>query len=832
MRLTGKIKTIILSSTIFVALLCHFGTQASAQTGYKIYATPTSLSFSVSAGAAATTKSIKINDTTPGPLPFTVFTDQPWIKISATSGNTAGGGQTMQFGVNAAGLAAGSYSGHVYLTASGVANSPQAVPMTLTVTPGAAVAPAITAQPSSKAVIAGQTATFTVVATGTAPMTYQWTKNAVAIGGAASSSYTTPVTTTSDNTAQFAANVNNSAGNTTSNSATLTVTSGLYSVSGFVSPPTSGTSTTLMLSGATSAIATADSSGNYAFTGLVTGNYTVTPTKIGYTFSPMSAQVSVTNRNVSVTTFAATANSTTQSLFTTQVPGQVGQSDGATVNYELGTLLRSNTTGQIAAIRFWKDAKESGTHTGHIWSSTGQVLASIVFANETASGWQQQALTVPLAIAANTTYVVSVNTGNSSYVDTVSGLASQVINGNLSSVVGNDGVYGPIGAFPTSSWQASNYFRDVLFVPSNGSVIAPAITTQPVNQSVNVGQTAAFNVAATGTLPVTYQWKKNSTAISGATSSTYTTPATTSSDNASQFTVVLTNSAGTATSATATLTVNTVSVAPAITAQPSSKAVIAGQTATFTVVATGTAPMTYQWTKNAVAIGGAASSSYTTPAEVTSDNNAQFAVHVTNSMGNATSTSATLTVTTGTLLLNSSASSLAFGNVNVSSSATKSVTLTNAGNSDVTVSGVSVSGPGFNASGVSGGLILTPGQTAALTATFTPSAAGSMTGNVAVASNATNSPDAIALSGTGVAMVSHSAFLSWTASTSTVVGYNVYSSTTSGGPYTPLTSSPSVGTSYTDSTVQAGLTYYYVVTAVASGNVESVFSNEISGIIP
>ena len=98
-------------------------------------------------------------------------------------------------------------------------------------------------------------------------------------------------------------------------------------------------------------------------------------------------------------------------------------------------------TGQITAVRFWKASSENGTHTGNIWSSTGTLLASVTFTNETASGWQQQALTTPLAIAANTTYVVSVNTGNTYYVATNGGLSSQVINEDLSSVVGNNGVY-------------------------------------------------------------------------------------------------------------------------------------------------------------------------------------------------------------------------------------------------------------------------------------------------------------------------------------------------------------------------------------------------------
>ena len=86
---------------------------------------------------------------------------------------------------------------------------------------------------------------------------------------------------------------------------------------------------------------------------------------------------------------------------------------------------------------------------------------------------------------------------------------------------------------------------------------APLITTQPANQTVNAGQTASFSVTASGTGPLTYQWFKNGTAIGGATSSTYKTPATVSGDSGSHFTVTVTNTGGTVTSAPATLTVNT-----------------------------------------------------------------------------------------------------------------------------------------------------------------------------------------------------------------------------------------------------------------------------------
>ena len=274
------------------------------------------------------------------------------------------------------------------------------------------------------------------------------------------------------------------------------------------------------------------------------------------------------------------------------------------------------------------------------------------------------------------------------------------------------------------------------------------------------------------------------------------------------------------------------STAPSITSQPASQTISVGQTARFNVAATGTAPLTYQWSKNGATIGGATSSSYTTPAETTADNNAKFTVAVSNSAGSVKSNSAILAVNASALLLNSSTSSLNFGNVNVSSSSAKSITLTNAGSSNVTISNVTVSGAGFNATGVSSGVILSPGQTASLTASFDPSGTGSVTGSVSVASNATNSPDTISLSGTGVAAVNHSVTLSWSPSTSAVIGYNGYVSTQSGGPFTKMNGTPVAATSYIDTAVQAGQIYYFVVTSVDSSNVESARSAEVSAQVP
>jgi hypothetical protein len=168
--------------------------------------------------------------------------------------------------------------------------------------------------------------------------------------------------------------------------------------------------------------------------------------------------------------------------------------------------------------------------------------------------------------------------------------------------------------------------------------------TQPQNQTVTAGQTASFTVVAKGTAPLSYQWSKDGTEINLATSASYTTPTTVIGDNGAQFSVTVNNSTGHVTSNTAILTVNTAVVVPAITTQPQSQTVTVGQTATFTVVASGTAPLSYQWSKNGTEINLATSASYTIPTAVIGDNGAQFSATVSNSIGHVTSSAATLTV--------------------------------------------------------------------------------------------------------------------------------------------------------------------------------------------
>jgi fibronectin type 3 domain-containing protein len=146
----------------------------------------------------------------------------------------------------------------------------------------------------------------------------------------------------------------------------------------------------------------------------------------------------------------------------------------------------------------------------------------------------------------------------------------------------------------------------------------------------------------------------------------------------------------------------------------------------------------------------------------------------------------------------------------------------------VTISQADTVGGEFTVGGLSLPQTLGPGQSTSYTVTFAPTASGPANGSVSVISNAANSPTSESLSGVGI----HEAALSWQASTSAVAGYNVYRGTMSGGPYTQINSALVSGTSYMDTTVQSGQSYYYVVTATDTNNSESANSNEASGMVP
>ncbi len=170
---------------------------------------------------------------------------------------------------------------------------------------------------------------------------------------------------------------------------------------------------------------------------------------------------------------------------------------------------------------------------------------------------------------------------------------------------------------------------------------APSITTHPQSKTVTAGDGVTFSVSASGTAPLSYQWRKGGASISGATNSSYSISSTQTGD-AGSYSVVVSNSVGSATSNSASLTVNPPSPLPRITGQPQSRTVDVGASVTFSVATSGPS-LSYQWKKDDVAIVGATSSSFTISPARTSDSGV-YTVMVWNNDGSVTSNPASLTV--------------------------------------------------------------------------------------------------------------------------------------------------------------------------------------------
>ncbi|MFC7700506.1 DUF4082 domain-containing protein, partial [Bradyrhizobium sp. GCM10028915] len=174
--------------------------------------------------------------------------------------------------------------------------------------------------------------------------------------------------------------------------------------------------------------------------------------------------------NVAVSTAPSTV-----SLFSSfDTPSVLSTSDTSQVN--LGVRFTSSAAGTISAIKYYKSANDTGTHAGSLWSSTGTLLATATFSNETSSGWQTVTFSSPVSIAAGTTYVASFHS-NGHYADTPDYFATAHANGPLTAPASNNGVYtyGTGNLFPTSTFAATNYWVDVVFNNSSGGTNQPPI---------------------------------------------------------------------------------------------------------------------------------------------------------------------------------------------------------------------------------------------------------------------------------------------------------------------------------------------------------------------
>jgi hypothetical protein len=411
---------------------------------------------------------------------------------------------------------------------------------------------------------------------------------------------------------------------------------------------------------------------------------------------------------------------------------------------------------------------------------------------------------------------------------------------------------------------ASNASNSPLTLSLTGTATQGVLSMSPASVSfgnVAVGQHGSQTVklANTGTKPVSIS-VSNTTGtgfgLSGLTtgqvigagqSVNFTTTFNPSVPGASAGSVAV---ASNVSATPATIGLSGMGTQAALSANPTSASfshVAVGNSNSQSITLTNSGNATLTFSQVAVTGTGFSVSGLSTSTTIGAGGNASFNVVFTPGSATAASGSLVLTTnasnpqltiplsgtgTTTTTQLVSNPTSLGFGIVTINGTSSLTSVLTNTGNSSVTISNVSVVGTGLSASGVPIGLILQPNQSANLSVTFAPKAIGSLAAaSVTVTSNA--SPITIGVTGSGA---QHSVSLNWVPSTSpSITGYFVYRSTTSGSGFGKLNSgspvSPST-TQYTDSTVQGGQTYYYVVTAVNSSNVESADSNQSVAAIP
>lgn len=235
----------------------------------------------------------------------------------------------------------------------------------------------------------------------------------------------------------------------------------------------------------------------------------------------------------------------------TATPTLIDSGDPASV--ELGMKFRSDLPGLVTSVRFYKAAANTGAHTGHLWTSTGTLLGSAVFTNESASGWQQANFPSPIAINANTTYIVSYFAPGGHYSATLgffnSGVDSPPLHALANGVDGPNGVfvYGSASGFPNSSANNNNYWVDAVLLANNTPPVISSIsvvlnssnsvrviwtTDQPASSTVNYGTSpgsltltasaggtsTAHSVVLTGLNPnTTYYYQVTSTNSGGST---------------------------------------------------------------------------------------------------------------------------------------------------------------------------------------------------------------------------------------------------------------------------------------------------------------------------
>src|SRR5664279_661508 len=194
---------------------------------------------------------------------------------------------------------------------------------------------------------------------------------------------------------------------------------------------------------------------------------------------------------------AAAATAVPLTIFQTTTPAVLADPD--TNSVELGLQFRSAVAGKVTGLRFYKATTNTGTHTGSLWQG-GTRLATVTFSAETASGWQAMSFPTALPVTPGATYTVSYLAPRGRY-SVNSPYSFPKTNSSLTAI---SGVYRYGGGYPTSTYQASNYWVDVLFTPTSApATTTPAITTTTSAITTTTPTTTVRTTTSSTTTPPT-----------------------------------------------------------------------------------------------------------------------------------------------------------------------------------------------------------------------------------------------------------------------------------------------------------------------------------------
>ena len=747
--------------------------------------------------------------------------------------------QTVTFSVKFAPASAGSVSGNLAI-ASDAPGSPLNIPLS-----GTGTAPgSLTANPSSVAfgsVTLGNNKSVGVTVTNSGGTSVTISNAAASGSGFSFTGPTLPVTLTAGQSASFNAIFTPAtAGNA---NGSLTITSDASNPT--LTVPLSGTGVT---QGQLSPNPASLSFGNVAVGGSKTLTETLTNSG-GTALTISAASASGTGFSITGLTLPLTLNAGQSATFNAQfAPSATGAasgsiaitSNGSNPNLSIALSGTGVTAGTLspnpASLSFGNVQTGSNSSLSETLTNTGGVNVTISQATVTGAGFSVTGLTLPVTLTPSQTVNFSVK-----FAPTSAGAVS----GNLAIV--SDGSNSPLN------------------IGLSGTGVAPGtLSPNPASLSfgsVTVGGSKSLTETLTNSGGSSLTISAASATGNGYSLSGLSLPLTLTAGQSTSFTVQFAPTSAGAASGNVAITSNgsnpTLNIglsgtgvsAATLSANPASLSfgtVQVGSTGSISETVTNTGGTTATISQANVTGTGFSITGLTLPATLTAGQSvtftAKFSPTVTGSasgnlaiVSDASNNPLNIPMSgtggaQGTLAVNPG--TLNFGNVVVNSSSALTGSLTASGAS-VTVSSGTSNSSEFVLSGITFPKTIAAGQSASFTVTFTPNASGTATGNLTFASNASNSPTVEALTGNGQAPQPHSVDLTWNASGSpNIVGYNIYRGTVSGGPYSKVNGSLNTDTSYTDSTVSAGQTYFYVAKAVDDNNVESGPSNEVQAVIP